>query len=298
MMTPSNRSTSNLGSPRVLVRLQSLPRQKQVLVVSSLTEEHSESKEFTTKQVADFYSDLRLPPVPNLSDALGRLRKDKLLVRPTPKTWALTPLGEERVAREIPDVTKDEVRTSMSQQDGATFGEHLHATIPPLLGPADTAPGLRAILSESPFEQNVMLITRFPKGPADHYVGLINAIREAVQAHGLRLLVASDGNTEDTLWDNVVTYMWASKYAIVLIDNLDGSFNSNVLIEIGGMLMTGRRCAILKDASVAAMPSDLVGHIYKPVSLDDHPATVRAIHEWVRDDLRLSACAECGGSDN
>jgi hypothetical protein len=55
--------------------------------------------------------------------------------------------------------------------------------------------------------------------------------------------------------------MWASKYAIVLMDKADGALNSNVLIEIGGMLMTGRKCAILRDQSVPAMPSELVGHI-------------------------------------
>jgi hypothetical protein len=102
----------------------------------------------------------------------------------------------------------------------------------------------------------------------------IEKLREAVMAHGLTLRVASDRMAEDTLWANVVTYMWACKYAIVLMDTAEGVLNSNVLIEIGGMLMTGRRCAILRDKSVPTMPSDLVGHIYKPTDLRDHDAGV------------------------
>jgi len=98
---------------------------------------------------------------------------------------------------------------------------------------------------------------------------------------------------EDTLWANVVTYMWASKYAIVLVDSADGVLNSNVLIEIGGMLMTGRRCAILRDKTVPAMPSDLVGHIYKSVDLSDHGSNVDVIHQWICDDLGLGACTDC-----
>jgi hypothetical protein len=41
------------------------------------------------------------------------------------------------------------------------------------------------------------------------------------------------------------------------------------------------------------MPSDLVGHIYKPTSLSDHDACVDEIHKWIRDDLGLAECASC-----
>jgi hypothetical protein len=48
---------------------------------------------------------------------------------------------------------------------GSEFGEQHHPLIPPFLGPMDAAPGLQRVLDSAPFEQNVMLITRFPKGP-------------------------------------------------------------------------------------------------------------------------------------
>ncbi|GAB3415874.1 hypothetical protein [Flindersiella endophytica] len=66
-----------------------------------------------------------------------------------------------------------------------------------------------------------------------------------------------------------------------------------MLIEIGGMLMTGRRCAIIRDSRVPSLPTDLVGHIYKATDLADHEATIEHVHRWIRDDLALTECDAC-----
>lgn len=253
----------------------------------------SETASFTTADVSALLTRLRLPPVANVSASLGRLRSQRLLMRPERDLWSLTPLGEARLSSEAAHVPTLALAVDLGQVDGSEFGERHHPLIPPFLGPMGAAPGLRRILDATAFEQNVMLITRFPKGPEDHFAQLIPRLREVVAGHGLTLQVASDGLAEDTLWANVVTYMWASKYAIVLMDSADGVLNSNVLIEIGGMLMTGRRCAILRDVSVPAMPSDLVGHIYKATDLSDHDSSAEEIHKWIRDDLGLPACPGC-----
>jgi hypothetical protein len=64
------------------------------------------------------------------------------------------------------------------------------------------------------------------------------------------------------------------------------------------MLLAGRRTALLKDKTVPAMPTDLVGQIYKAIDLE-RPATVAdVVHRWVRDDLRLGACADCPGTQD
>ena len=248
---------------------------------------------FSTRDVIDLIVELRLPPIPNVSASLGRLRTQEMLMRPSRNLWALTPKGEQELQTSASHVPVDTLAADLGRVQGALFGEQQIHLIPPFLSPLGAAPGLGRILSDSAFDQNVMLITRFPKGPEDHFADLIPKLRDAVSQHGLVLQVASDGMVEDTLWANVVTYMWSSKYAIVLMDSADGVLNSNVLIEVGGMLMTGRRCAILRDESVPAMPSDLVGHIYKPVALSDHEASVQLIHQWIRDDLGLGACTGC-----
>ena len=242
----------------------------QVLAVGALAALQSADGIFKTREVTQLMSMLRLPQLANVSATLSRLQGQKLLMRPDKDMWALTPLGEARLNDGAAKVSTYALAVQVGQVSGSEFGEQRHALIPPFLGPMGAALGLSRILDGSPFEQNIMLITRFPKGPEDHYAQLIPKLREAVAKHGLALRVASDGVAEDLLWANVVTYMWACKYAIVLMDTAQGVLNSNVLIEIGGMLMTGRRCAILRDKSVPQMPADLVGHIDKPTDLSDH----------------------------
>lgn len=277
----------------VKLRLQRLSGPPQVLALGALAALQSSDGSFTTRAISDLQNYFRLPALANPSATLGRLRRQELVMRPSNSSWALTPKGEAHLNNEATHLPTQTLATELDQISGSEFGEQHHALIPPFLGPMGTAPGLARILDRAPFEQNVMLITRFPKGPEDHFAQLIPKLRDAVSEHGLILQVASDGMAEDTLWANVVTYMWACKYAIVLMDSADGVLNSNVLIEIGGMLMTGRRCAILRDGSVPTMPSDLVGHIYKPTDLSNHEASLIQIHKWIRDDLALSECPAC-----
>lgn len=285
--------TVEASGESVRLRLQSLPGPAQVLAVGALAGTRAGDGTFTTGAVADLMNQLRLPPAANLSAALGRLRSQNLVMRPSPNSWALTPSGEKRLATSGSQVAPQSLAVAVNGSSGSEFGERHHTLIPPFLGPMGAAPGLASVLAESPFEQNVMLITRYPKDDDDHFSQLIPKLGRAVAEHGLRLLVASDAMREDTLWSNVVTYMWASKYAIVLLDKAGDALNPNVLVEVGGMLMTGRRCAILRDKSVAEMPSDLIGHIYKPTDLADHAATAAEVHKWIRDDLVAGACRSC-----
>jgi len=73
----------------------------------------------------------------------------------------------------------------------------------------------------------------------------------------------------------------------------EGSLNDNVLIEVGSMLMTGRRCAILKDPSAPAPPTDLSGQIYKSVDVDNLELDTKLTHRWIAEDLGLGTCPEC-----
>ena len=91
--------------------------------------------------------------------------------------------------------------------------------------------------------------------------------------------------------------MWASRYGIAFFEDLakpKRGVNYNLTIEVGAMLMTGRRCALLKDSSIESLPTDLVGRIYKPVVLRDPTTVEKALHAWIRDDLDLGSCGDCG----
>jgi hypothetical protein len=109
--------------------------------------------------------------------------------------------------------------------------------------------------------------------------------------------LASDRSLDDDLLGNVAAHMWACQYGIGLFENrANRDLNYNVVLEIGSMLMTGRRCALLRDITAPDMPSDIGGQIYKKVDLDDPQHLARAVHGWVREDLALDSCASCAAA--
>jgi hypothetical protein len=142
-------------------------------------------------------------------------------------------------------------------------------------------------------------MTRFPdtdeskKGP-DPVKPALTIAREVCLLHGLQFHLASDRNIVDDLWANVLAHMWACRYGIAFFEDLrDQGLNHNLTIEVGSMLMTGRRCALLKDGSITKMPTDLVGQIYKSVDLSKPKTIGDALHVWLRDDLNLGSCPSC-----
>src|SRR5205814_3868140 len=157
---------------------------------------------------------------------------------------------------------------------------------------------LRAFLREHPFDTNVFGMTRLPdtqdETNPDPVVAALDAIRNACKAHGLEFHLASDRMIVDDLWANVAAHMWGCRYGIALFENRKSrGINYNLTIEVGGMLVAGRRLALLKDRSIERLPIDLVGKIYKSVDFDDANATGAAIHLWVKDDLTLGPCSYC-----
>ena len=150
-----------------------------------------------------------------------------------------------------------------------------------------------------PLAANVFGMTRFPddeeefEEPDPVASGLAEA-GEVLSSHGLALLLASQRALVDDLWGNVAAHMWASSYGVAFFeDRRERGLNYNLVIEVGAMLMTGRRCLLLKDVSIERMPTDLVGFIYKSVDLEKRQSVSDAVHEWARQDLSLGACLTC-----
>jgi len=122
----------------------------------------------------------------------------------------------------------------------------------------------------------------------------VESARSACRDHGLEFHLASDRAIVDDLWMNVAAHMWACKFGIAFFeDRRSRGVNYNMVLEVGAMLIAGRRCALLKDSSIEVMPTDLVGRIYRPVDLSNLSSVTRAIHSWLRDDLSLGTCPRC-----
>ena len=182
---------------------------------------------------------------------------------------------------------------------GADLGHFRHPLIPSSLAPPQLVRPVAEFAKTSPPAGHVFGMMRFPDddekpdGP-DPVAAALKATDTALDRHGLRFLLASQRALVDDLWGNVAAHMWASNFGVAFFeDRRSRGMNYNLVIEVGAMLMAGRRCLLLKDTSIKRMPTDLVGFIYKSVDLDDPATVTRAAHEWAREDLALGRCKGC-----
>jgi hypothetical protein len=281
------------------LRLQHLSVADQVLVLARMAENRSPTGRFGPGALDALFDDIGLPRPPKVSNALLGLERKGLVSRlKGPGTWRLSPKGLAQSQLLTSEIDLAVLAAEMATVGGADLGHARHPVIPPSLAPPALVGPLATFLASHPFDTNVFGMTRFPDeqdaGSPDPVGPALEVTREVCALHGLEFHLASDRAMTDDLWENVTAHMWASRYGIAFFeDRRDRGLNYNLTIEVGGMLVMGRRSALLKDKSIERMPTDLVGKIYRPIDLDDPMTVARALHVWLRDDLTLGSCGEC-----
>jgi hypothetical protein len=280
------------------LQVQDLPAgTDRVLVIGSLVAGRTDDASFSPGDIAKAFDAFRLPAPGNVSQSLAQLRYRDLVVRRRAGGWSLTPKGEAHVTRLLGSMPATEAADAEMGLggDSAEFGEGKHTVIPPFFAPERWSRAIGRFLERYPFDTNVFCMTRFAsEDELDPVRGVIETTRTALGSHGLTLHLASDANTDDDLWSNIAGYLWACRYGVALLeDRVDKGLNYNLVIEVGAMLATGRRCALLKDVTQDALPTDLVGQIYRPVDFDDLAQVNVAIHDWAAHDLGLGPCPNC-----
>ena len=269
------------------LRLQTLPSQAdRVLVVAHIAGLRAGNVRFTRAQVDGAFADLRIPAPQNTGAVLSRLGKRGLLVQPTSGHWTLTPMGEALVAESGLVIGAADFQTDYASELASSTHHTIGAEFAPLplVGPIGT------FLKSHPFDRNVFGISRYPKDGDENDLpnSCFSVARSTLSEFALEFHLASDRNVADELWSNMAASMWACRYGVAFIESrVETDVNRNVLIEVGAMLMTGRRCVLLRDSSVGSMPTDLVGHIYKEVDLDDPSTVGSALREWCESDLGI-----------
>jgi hypothetical protein len=283
------------------VRVQGLAANDQVLALARIVESRSLGGDFTARGVDDAFHELRLPAPSRLDHALASLANRGLVRRGQGRgLWRVTPKGKAESEALVSGMDLAALQAEAAST-GSRLGDAPHPVIPPQFGaPPSLLPALRSFLAEHEFDRNVFGMTRFPddedEEPSDPVKRALEVARGVCEEHALEFHLASDRQILDDLWQNVDAHMWASRYGIAFFEDLADpprGLSYNLTIEVGSMLTTGRRCALLRDGSVAAMPTDLVGQIYKPVELTKPRTVEQALHAWIRDDLGLGACASC-----
>jgi hypothetical protein len=284
----------------VEARVQAMPPFDQALVLCDLAASRTGDSRFAPADALSLYVEIGLPSPRHIGNVLASLERRGDVTRPPNARgrWRLTPFGRERV-RDL--ITTDDMLTlarAAGQAAGSNLAGTTHPVLPPWLAPPAIEPSVASFLEQHPFSRNVFAMTRFPEEEDDQVpdpVGnALTAAGDACAAHGMELHLASREKIVDDLWGNVAAHMWASQFGISFFENRVGrGLNYNLTVEVGAMLLAGRRCALLKDVSSPSLPTDLVGHIYTTVDFEDTVAIQLAVHSWLANDLRLGACPTC-----
>jgi hypothetical protein len=288
-------------SDSVGARVQGLTPPEQFLALSRMAQARGDSPDFTVRAVDALFHDLSLPAPVKSHNVAITLERNGFIRRGRDRgVWRVTPKGRaesEKVVRGI-DLAALVAEASAA---GARLGGAAHPVILPEFGaPPDLVGILREFLDHHEFDRNVFGMTRFPtegsSAPPDPVKKALEVARASCEAHGLEFHLASDRQLHDDLWTNVAAHMWASRYGVAFFEDLAkpaSGLNYNLTTEVGAMLITGRRCCLLKDPSITSLPTDLVGRIRKDVSLRDVDTVETVLHAWIRDDLGLGPCAAC-----
>lgn len=208
--------------------------------------------------------------------------------------WKLTPNGITKVASLTSEMDLAALIAEAATPGATLLAATAHPVIPPSLAPPALIGPLHAFLEQFPFERNVFGMTRFPGGAADGEMDPIapalERAAEVCEKHGLVFHLASHRSIVDDLWANVAAHMWGCRYGIAFFEaRSERGLNYNLNIEVGSCLVLGRRMALLKDKSLAAMPTDLVGQIYFAVDLDDPDTVTKGLDDWIANSLELGS---------
>lgn len=276
----------------VALRLQRLGLQEQVLVLGHLAASRSEDQTFSPAAVTRLFDEFALPQPGKIGNVFGALATKKYFVKqPRRASYKVTPAGQARVGEQMTSLDIVALVAESAHQNAPVLGRLEHALVPVHMAPPGLIHALRGFLADHPFETNVFGMTRFPDakaGTADPVGRALAVTKEVCAEYGLEFHLASDRALVDDLWDNVIAHVWGSRYGIGYFeDRVDRGLNHNLLIEVGAMIMSGRRVALLKDGSLERMPTDFVGKIYKSVDLSSEDSVADAVRSWLRDDLTV-----------
>jgi hypothetical protein len=266
---------------------------------------------FAPRNVEELFEGIRVPSPGNISQELARLRAAGLVrTRKSKPSWSLTPEGNLRVQASIGEIDPAVARAEATRAGGAVIADAFHTVLPPSFAPTKWAAPIASMLERFEFATNVFCMTRFPRDADDtEYLDPVSEVvpvaRDALRRHGLFLHLAGlDRKLDDDLFGDIAAHAWACRYGVGLFeDRLGRGLNKNMLIEMGSMLMTGRRCLMLKDVTIGAaggasldketIPTNLVGHIYDAVDFDDVAGVSHSLHHWAAFDLGLGRCEDC-----
>lgn len=122
-------------------------------------------------------------------------------------------------------------------------------------------------------------------GSTGAHTEITEAVRQGLAAHGIEAVRADDKRYHDHVFFNILTYLHGCGLGIAIYDRIEtDTYNPNVALEVGYLFAMRKPVCLLKDQSLATLPTDLVGRLYDPFDPQHADKTIPSVlSKWLSD---------------
>jgi len=130
------------------------------------------------------------------------------------------------------------------------------------------------------------------------HTAIVKAVRGVLKKFGINGLRADDKQYHDDLFPNVQTYLHGCGFGIAIFERIENDqFNPNVGLEVGYMIASGKPVCYLKDQSLTALQTDLIGKLYRTFDTYQPHATIpNELGAWLSDKGYKPKSSGAGGT--
>ena len=124
-----------------------------------------------------------------------------------------------------------------------------------------------------------------PFRPTPQLKEVHDTIRLVLADDGFNVLRADDEIYAENVFTNIEVYMHGARFAVSVFERMGSDqHNANVALEMGYMLGMDKDVCLLKERTVAALPSDLQGRLYVEFDAFSISETIStSIRRWLRE---------------
>jgi nucleoside 2-deoxyribosyltransferase len=150
--------------------------------------------------------------------------------------------------------------------------------------PLEITESLQSFFKDHPdCKRNAFVMMRF--GKTEAHKSIVASISATLKKYDIAALRADDKEYHDDLFPNVLTYIYGCHFGIAVFERLEqDDFNPNVSLEVGYMRALHKPICLLKDKTLKALQTDLVGKLYKAFDPQNIESTIPIeLGNWLRD---------------
>jgi len=143
-------------------------------------------------------------------------------------------------------------------------------------------PSLESILADYPVSQKCgFVMMKYDDTPLQKQC--YSTIEKTLEEKGLYALRADKKAYSEELLINIRTYMHHCGFGIAIFERITNQeFNPNVSLEYGYMMGLGKPVCMLKDSTLKALHTDIVGRLYHPFDIQDPETTISPVlQKWL-----------------